>query len=133
MIILKPSKIQGIGCFTDSPIKKGQDIDAWNEEEDDSRFITLEKAKKENQYCLETYCVKGKDGYWCPLDFRKMSVGWYLNHSETPNVDSSKDCGEYFANRDIELGEELTIAYAKLDDEVDNRPEKIRISRKNRH
>lgn len=58
------------------------------------------------------------DGYWCPSDFRRMSLGWYLNHSETPTLIANGE--EYIAARDILPGEELTIDYGMLDAEVDN-------------
>ena len=44
-------------------------------------------------------------------------VGWYLNHSFTPNA--YQEQYQYFAARDIEAGEEITINYRTLN-EVEN-------------
>lgn len=116
MIILKPSKVQGVGCFTDKPIKKGKLADIW--EPSDCKFVSYRNGKKNINMC-ETYCVSVKGGYSCPVDFRRMSVGWYLNHSDKPNLASS-DGDNYYATKNIRKGEELTIDYSKLDSDIDN-------------
>jgi SET domain-containing protein len=44
-----------------------------------------------------------------------MSIGWYMNHSDTPNVTSSKELNfEYFAAREIAEGEEIVCDYRAL-------------------
>jgi SET domain-containing protein len=48
-----------------------------------------------------------------------MSLGWYMNHSDAPSLIA--DGEEYVAARDIPAGGELTLDYATLDPEVDNR------------
>ncbi len=120
MIVLRPSKIEGVGCFTMAPIKKGEVADIWDAT--DCKFVPEAEADERVDLC-ETYCVATTGGYYCPLDFRRMSVGWYLNHSDTPNL-ASNDKDVYFAIRDIAAGEELTIDYAQLDENVDNRIDK---------
>jgi hypothetical protein len=54
-----------------------------------------------------------EEGCWVPPDFGCMEIGWYLNHSDTPNAyhDGSY---EYFAGRNIAAGEEITIDYRTL-------------------
>ena len=56
----------------------------------------------------------------CPPDFGYMPVGWYLNHSSTPNamrdLKESETYGRWLAARDISEGEEITINYNDLDE-----------------
>jgi len=114
MIFLAPSAIHGVGVFTDSRIPKGARPDLWHP--DDLVFVPKKEARGAS-YAL--YCVETKDGYWCPRDFRCMSLGWYMNHSDAPSLIA--DGEEYVAARDIPAGGELTLDYATLDPEVDNR------------
>lgn len=116
MIILKPSKIEGVGCFTTIPISKGQVADIWFK--DDVRVVKKRNVKDKTLY--GHYCVETKDEYICPVSFKRMSVGWYINHSNKPNLDSGGTDGIYRAIRDIKAGQELTIDYRLLDDEVNN-------------
>jgi uncharacterized protein len=48
-----------------------------------------------------------------PRCFNRMSVGWYLNDSEEPNLAHDANY-VYFALRDIAAGEELLIRYDDL-------------------
>jgi uncharacterized protein len=114
MIFLAPSGIHGVGVFTDAPIPKGARPDLWHP--DDLAFVPRWQAVG-SQY--GRFCVETAHGYWCPRDFRCMSLGWYMNHSDAPSLEA--DGEEYVAARDIPAGEELTIDYAALDAEVDNR------------
>jgi hypothetical protein len=45
-----------------------------------------------------------------PRTLNMLSVGWYLNHSERPNVEAGED-GRFHALRRIRKGEELTADY----------------------
>lgn len=58
--------------------------------------------------------VKDAPQVMCPADFARMSVGWYLNDSDNPNVNIVGDY-EYVSARDIEADEELTINYQLLE------------------
>lgn len=119
IIVLRPSTIEGVGCFTLAPIEAGHIVkNLWDDS--DVHFVAAEKVTAEQRPMYERYCVKSPDGYWCPLDFRRMSVGWYLNHSPQPNLGSGDGGITYHALRDIAAGEELTIDYRLLDDDVDN-------------
>ncbi len=91
-------------------IAKGAVVTCW--EESDTTFIP--KGQERDTQLTETYCIRTKGGWWCPLNFNRMSVGWYLNHSATPNLRVAKDW-QYRAVRNIKAGEELTIDYATLD------------------
>jgi SET domain-containing protein len=114
MIFLAPSAIHGVGVFTDASIVKGVRPDLWHP--DDLLFVPRQEAHGAS-YAI--YCVETKDGYWCPRDFRCMSLGWYMNHSDTPSLIANGE--DYIAASDIAPGEELTVDYVTLDAEVDNR------------
>ena len=66
---------------------------------------------------FKKYCLNLKNGVLAPSDCGQMAVGWYLNHSVTPNA--CQEQYQYFAARDIEAGEEITINYRTLN-EVEN-------------
>ena len=108
--ILKPSSIEGIGVFALSHIPKGTLLDLFDDT--DYRLISRPESESFPKSVLETYCVEDGDGYHCPADFHRMSVGWYLNHSEQPNAGGKRE--NYYALRDIRKGEEITIDYATL-------------------
>ena len=122
MFLLKPSPIHGVGVFTDSPLKKGAKVDIYPI--DDCRFVRERAAPKHERFFFDNFCVltivDGVKGYWAPRDFRQMSLAWYLNHSASPNL-VMRDGGEtLWAARTIAAGEELTINYADLDENIDN-------------
>jgi hypothetical protein len=66
---------------------------------------------------VEDFCVLEDGYYWIPkAGLNAINVGWYLNHSMTPNMTATKQ-GEYFiAARDIHVGEELTVDYSTYDE-----------------
>ena len=58
--------------------------------------------------------VQDNGKYGCPNGFNNLTVAWYINEpleGHEPNVEC---IGEYdfFAARDIEVGEELTVDYS---------------------
>ncbi|MDD5026561.1 MAG: SET domain-containing protein [Candidatus Peribacteraceae bacterium] len=110
---LKPSAVAGVGVFAVHSIRKGTELKLFPEEESrriprDASFITPFLR----EHFFESHCVVDGDTYHCPPDFRRMAIGWYLNHAETPNA-FHKDY-VYFARRDILAGEEITIDYESL-------------------
>ena len=115
MLVLKPSAVHGIGVFTTARIVSGTHVRLWQDE--DWRFLTLAEAEADPDVWAmrDIYCVTTATGYHCPLDFHRMSIGWYMNHSGRPNVRSSAELGwEYYAVRDIAAGEELFCNYREL-------------------
>ena len=115
-LILKPSKIEGIGVFANANLKKGERL-YWDKK---IRKFSKEKVKKNRKLfeMCERYCVETKKEYLCPLNFQHMSVIWFLNHSTKPNL--SKDKTFWITNKNIKKGEELTIDYETLDKEISN-------------
>jgi SET domain-containing protein len=106
--MLRPSPIAGVGVFITHPVKKGTYLALFLD--DTIRRIPYSEMKKDAQ--LEAFClVYGveREDYCCvPHSFSKMEVGWFLNHSKTPNA--GRDDG-WRAIRDIAAGEEITIDY----------------------
>ena len=113
MLVLKPSAIHGIGVHTTEPIGRGEHLRLWHPE--DYRFVTFAQAEQDPDLRAfrNIYCVKDATGYHCPLDFHRMSIGWYMNHSADPNV-RWRDNYEYYAARDIAAGEEIVCDYRTL-------------------
>ena len=115
MLVLRPSAIHGIGVHTTTFIADGAHVRLW--QPDDWRFLTFAEAERDPEVWAmrDIYCVTDGTGYHCPLDFHRMSIGWYMNHSDAPNVTSSKELNfEYFAAREIAEGEEIVCDYRAL-------------------
>lgn len=113
--LLKPSGIAGIGVFAARAFKKGEALPLFADDEP-VRQIHLPKKPVERRI-VERYCVRDDKNprlYHCPADFSRMSVGWYLNHAETPNAGHREF--KYFALRAIRKGEEVTIDYGTLEE-----------------
>lgn len=101
MNILKPSRIHGVGVFTTTAIRKGENVALFARGD----WIFLKRCTGYQR----RYCTPAPGGYYLPRDFNRMSIGWYLNHSARPNVDARKLA--WRALRYIRPGEELTIDY----------------------
>jgi SET domain-containing protein len=106
--LLKPSRIAGIGIFAVHGIAKGTYLAFFRESEPSP----LRRVTSKNRFFVERFGVPGgKNAYYCPPDFRWMSIGWYVNHSTKPNAFHINY--RYFALRDIKAGTEITIDYRK--------------------
>jgi SET domain-containing protein len=61
-----------------------------------------------------------------PPNLNMLSAGWYVNHSDRPNVEAGDD-GCFRALRRIRKGEELTADYRTFVDEpLPFRPKRVR-------
>ena len=111
--ILRPSKIAGVGVFCTHGIKAGTKLQLFPKG-NHTKFVSNKEANapKMKLFC-EHFGVEVEGGFYIPADFTQISIGWYLNHSLDPNAKHDDDW-DYFAIRDIEGGEELTIDYNKL-------------------
>lgn len=120
---LKPSEINGIGVFSIVDIPKGTKIFP----EDNSNIIWYKESElnfnelpEEAQKLYKDFCVILKKRktkvYGCPDNFTNLTMSWYLNNSKNPNVlcDSEYD---FYALKDIKVGEELTTDYEIYSDE----------------
>ncbi len=95
----------GIGVFAAHAIAAGIHLRLWANEPRELRTEEVPQA-------FRGYCIKMGKAVYAPRDFGAMDVGWYLNHSDTPNA-HHRDF-EYYASRDIAAGEEITIDYNSL-------------------
>jgi len=107
-LLLKPSGIQGVGVFTLGPIAKGEKVPVFPE--DDSVVVAREEFARLPPDYAKYHVPDAEEGkWWGPKDYHRMTIGWYLNHSDAPNIDALAD---WTALRRIEPGEELTIDYS---------------------
>ncbi len=111
--ILKPSKF-GVGVFATHNIAKDTYLRLFGDEKtgvetgSNERFFDIKDIPEP----FQSYCVNFGKKLMCPADFGRMPIGWYLNHSKTPNA-LNKDY-DYYASRDIKEGEEILIDYNSL-------------------
>ena len=109
------SKIHGVGVMAIIPITKGTKIFEFGDED---RGIKISKRIVEDQpepikKLYKDFCVNEGDYWYCVSNFNKMTSSYYLNHSNNPNVELRAD-EEFYALRDIEAGEEITVDYKTL-------------------
>ena len=116
-----PSGIHGVGIFAVSDIPQGQTVQLWSDEE--MRFIPKPLAPGPLRTMVLTYGVQTADGFWCPKDFNRAEIGWYINHSDTPNMTYASAI-TLRAMRDIAAGEELTINYVEIEGEFHESPDR---------
>ncbi len=125
-VYLGPSSIHGIGCFADLAVSKGEIVRIWDGE--DSRWVSTRQARASRHAALyKRFGIRSSGGYWVPLDFLRISTGWYMNHSADPNLGSDDGDVTYHAVRDIAAGEELTIDYRRMDARHDNLQRDVRV------
>ena len=107
---LRPSTIPGagVGVFAVTDIPKGTLL-AELFAADDVRRLTWDEFAALNvpDDVKSNFATRYETECFVPLDFNRISAGWYLNDSDEPNL-------TYFALRDIAAGEELFIRYDDL-------------------
>lgn len=112
--ILKPSPIGGIGMFATHHIPKGMQFA-------NKKFTKKKRKTKDVPEEFLKYCIHLNDEECLtPEQFDHMEIGWYVNHSDHPNVIRFSD-ENIVAARDIAAGEEIFIDYNQL-----NEPESLK-------
>jgi hypothetical protein len=116
VIDLRPSNIDGVGVFAVAPLNERQRLAAGISEADYRRLISwkhLGEYDADVQDKIRSFCIGTSFGFIPPdkLDFNRLSVEWFLNHSCDGNVGFNDD-GDFVARRSIKKGEELTYDYA---------------------
>jgi SET domain-containing protein len=130
IIYLGASKIHNVGVFSGANIKKGEVVEVWDKK--DYKFVKRKekeymcKKNPELKFFFNRYCVETNEGWGCPKNFLRISTGWFLNHSKKPNLETKDDGDSFQALKNIKKGEELTLDYKILDEEVDNIKEKLK-------
>lgn len=118
--ILKPSKY-GVGVFATHDIKKGTFLRLFGSSPCSKNGSSVRKKKDVPEF-FRNYCIDGGESIFCPVDFGVMPVGWYMNHSKTPNAFHKNY--DYYAIRDIAAYEEILIDYNTLGEHEDLRENK---------
>jgi hypothetical protein len=112
--VLKPSR-HGVGVFATHPIGRDTALRLFGDLNPRRR---LTRAEVPDQ--LVGFCADRGDTLICPPDFGFMPIGWYLNHATDPNAEPRGGYSEtgyrFFAIRDIDPGEEITINYNSLEE-----------------
>jgi SET domain len=103
---------KGVGVFAIREIPEatklfvgdiGETVQIWVSEVD--RLEDTELRRMYYDFCPV------KDGcFIAPIDFNQMTMGWYLNHADNPNV-KVNDRLHFVASRFIGIGEEVTANY----------------------
>lgn len=112
---LSPSLAHGVGVFAIRRIAKGVNPMIETRQTD---FIELpvEKITKDPMIPPEVkklvldMCPENDGFYAVPnYSLNEIGISFFLNHSTTPNM--GENDGDFYALRDIEPGEELTVNY----------------------
>ena len=108
-IEVRPSRIDGKGCFATRPFRKGRKIAEMTGE----RVSRVEAARRMRGRRRLHICAV--DSSWGVDGSRGGNGMQYVNHSCTPNTFLRITYGHiiFFALRDIEPGEELTLDYVE--------------------
>ncbi|MFN0108205.1 MAG: SET domain-containing protein [Blastocatellia bacterium] len=104
---VKPSTIDGRGCFATQPFKKGRKIAEFTGE----RISRVETARRLNG--LRRIRICGLDSYWSVDGSVGGNATQFINHSCQGNCRLTAVKGHllFFALRDIEPGEEIVLDY----------------------
>ncbi len=118
LIELRPSHVHqgGVGVYAVSDIRRGHKVADGIAEEDYDDLIPWTSFGNYDtgvRKKIMDFCVGTPEGFIPPenLDFNKLSIEWYLNHSCDGNCGFNEE-GNFVAIRDIEQREELTYDYA---------------------
>lgn len=110
-LILKPSSLGGVGVFALHDITAGTVIF------DDTLEMRVLKMSDIPQELIK-YCILVSDEECvCPGRFDRMEIGWYMNHSNNPNIlctITDFEVCKFCAVRDIKAGDELVMDYRSL-------------------
>ena len=106
---LKPSNIAGLGVFAAHDIPKGMRL--FSGITSRRRMITKNIPQEFIKYCI----FINDEECFCPERFDRMEIGWYINHSDKPNIAKAEEnYGVALVN--IKAGEEILIDYNSLDE-----------------
>jgi len=121
--MLKPSSLGGVGVFATHDIPKGTHL--FKTKYELRTLLIKDVPEPWLKYCIY---INDKECL-CPERFDRIEVGWFINHSSTPNiarknvitdVESFKERTLY-AIQDIKAGDEIYIDYNSL-----NEPESLK-------
>jgi hypothetical protein len=112
---LKQSK-HGVGVFAILDIPAGTNIfEGDTNEMHDIDERDLNGVPPEIRQLYYDFCVRKGDKFKGPSNFNNLTVGWYLNHSDAPNVKCDENF-DFIAIREIKKDEEITADYLTYDE-----------------
>ncbi len=124
---IQRSAIHGVGVFAVKDISNGTspfiiytsvDIIAIPEKEimENKKIPSTVKEMVRAFYAVQNGMI-----YCDARSLNEINITYFLNHSDTPNLDAKEIDGEtnFVANRDIVQGEELTTDYSTYNDSID--------------
>src|ERR1017187_9058231 len=117
LVEMRPSAVHkgGVGVFAVPSIGATQKVADGIREEDYvhlipwSRFASFDADVRKK---IMDFCIGTPEGFIPPedLNFNKLSIEWYLNHSCEGNI-GFDDEGDFIAIKSISPGDELTYDY----------------------
>lgn len=111
--VLKPSAIGGVGVFATHAIPEKTVLFS-------GKSHSIKRKTKDIPSDFIKYCIfLNDDECLCPERFDHMKIGWYINHSNDPNI--TKNTDSLISIRNIQAGEEILINYNDL-----NEPEHLK-------
>jgi hypothetical protein len=110
--VLRPSSIEGLGVYATHDIEANVQLDLWGGEEE--HCCPISEIDIQSAQLIRRYGVVSDGVVWFPPRFNRMAIGWYLNHSDSPNVEW-RTGDQIYSLRPISAGEELTIDYRLLE------------------
>jgi hypothetical protein len=111
------SKIHGVGLFAIRKIKEGTKL--LDRDDDGIIWVDKNETRRLHQRIKGLYAdfaVLKSGRYGCPPNFNRLTPAWYINESQTNPSVRCDEHYEFFALRDINLGEELTVDYSQYSD-----------------
>ncbi|HPT24832.1 MAG TPA: SET domain-containing protein [Bryobacteraceae bacterium] len=105
------SPIHGIGVFAIVPIGAG--IRLFGPERGEVQpvpAVLVDSLPAPIRQIYQDFCVPAGGNYYAPASFNQLTIAWYLNHSDKPNVACTHDEG-FISLRQIAPSEELTLDY----------------------
>jgi len=112
-----PSRIHGVGVVAIRDIPAGTLV--FRGESERVTWVSraaVRRLPKASRALYEDFGMVSGDRIGVPPSLNKLSVGWYVNHSDAPNVEAGDD-GRFRALRRIRKGAELTADYRTFVDE----------------
>lgn len=114
---LRSSQGKGVGVFAIREIPQG--LDPFLGDGGGTALVPravverIEDAELRQVYL--DFCPLVGEHYLAPVDFNRMTIAWYMNHSDQPNVVADPDVN-FVAACTIGRGEELTVDYRTFSD-----------------
>jgi SET domain-containing protein len=112
------SRLHGVGVLAIRDIPAGTLVFRGESE----RVAWVSRAKVRRlpaavRSLYEDFGMVWRDQLAVPPSLNRLSVGWYVNHSDRPNLEAGDD-GRFRSMRRIRKGEELTADYRTFVDEA---------------